>query len=160
MKKLDFLNENKDKIELLDKAIEENTLGLVGILIKTQNIFGYLNEYVLEYIAEELKIPVAKIYGVATFYSEFKFEKEAEVKIEVCTGTSCFLNGSDEILQAIEELYSLRPGEKTSDGKIELKEISYLGLCSESPVMSVNGKIYKNVNKDQVEEILSEYIGG
>lgn len=158
MKKMEYFNENREKLDLLDKFIEENQLGLIPILRETQRIFGSLNEYNIAYISDKIKLSTSRIYGVASYYSEFRFEDRAECIIEICNGTGCFLKGSNEILKAAENLLNLQEGEKSIDGKIELKTVSCLGYCSDAPVVRINNKIYGNMSREKMEELLNKYL--
>lgn len=131
--------------------------GLMPILQLAQKTFGYLPEQILVVIEEETKIPLAEIYGVATFYSQYSLTPKGEINVDVCTGTSCYSLGGEKLLKKVEEVLGIKVGTKTEDGKFYLGSSKCHGLCAISPVMTVNEDVYVNVNIDEVEEILSKY---
>ncbi len=131
---------------------------LITILQNAQEIYGYLSHEVMNYIAEETGIKPAKIYGVATFYAQFRMKPIGENLIMLCKGTACHVNGADIIEEAICEHLDIQDGETTEDGKFTLNNVACLGCCSLAPVMmiqSANGdETYGNLTKDSIKEIL------
>ena len=155
----EFIKENKESIEELKYFISEHNdkNNLILILHKAQEIFGYLPKEVQKIIAEELSIPVSKVYGVVTFYSFFKTEKKGKYIISVCLGTACFVKGADKLLEEFEMLLKIKSGETTSDGKFTIDSLRCVGACGLAPVVTINGKVYGKVTREQVKEILKEY---
>ena len=131
--------------------------GLMPILQLAQRTFGYLPEEILVIIEKDTKIPLAEIYGVATFYSQYSLTPKGEINVDVCTGTSCYSLGGEKLLAKVEEVLGIKCGSKTEDGKFYLGSSKCHGLCAISPVLTVNEDVYVNVNIDEVEEILSKY---
>ncbi|HML38379.1 MAG TPA: NADH-quinone oxidoreductase subunit NuoE [Bacillota bacterium] len=133
---------------------------LITILQKAQDIYGYLSMDAINYISEQTGIKPAKIYGVATFYSQFRLKPIGKYLIMLCKGTACHVNGADMIEEAVCEELNISDGETTEDGIFTLNNVACLGCCSLAPVMmikSVDGdETYGNLTKDSVKKALSE----
>ena len=133
---------------------------LITILQKTQEIYGYLSVDAINYIAEVTGIKPAKIYGVATFYAQFRLNPVGKNLIMLCQGTACHVNGSKQIEEAICEHLGIQDGETTEDGVFTLNNVACLGCCSLAPVMMVKNsegdETYGNLTKNKVKQILDE----
>ncbi len=133
---------------------------LITILQKTQDIYGYLSVDAINYISEMTGIRPAKIYGVATFYSQFRLKPIGKYLIMLCQGTACHVNGSKMIAEAVCEHLGISDGETTEDGIFTLNNVACLGCCSLAPVMMVKSaegdETYGNLTKDKVRKILDE----
>jgi len=133
---------------------------LITILQKTQDIYGYLPMDAINHIAEVTGIKPAKIYGVATFYAQFRLAPIGKCLIMLCKGTACHVNGADHIEEAICEYLNIQDGETTEDGIFTLNNVACLGCCSLAPVMMVKSadgdETYGNLTKDSVKVILEE----
>lgn len=131
---------------------------LITILQKTQEIYGYLSPDAINYISEQTGIKPAKIYGVATFYAQFRMEPIGKYLIMLCKGTACHVNGADLIEEAVCEHLNIKDGETTEDGIFTLNNVACLGCCSLAPVMMIQSddesETYGNLTKDSVTEIL------
>jgi len=143
----------------LDKALE--TYGqiegsLITILQNAQDIYGYLPREVIEHIARAMKLKNSKIYGVATFYTQFRFKPIGKYLILLCMGTACHVNGAKDIEEAICEELGIADGETTEDGLFTLNNVACVGCCSLSPVMMVNGETYGSLDSDKVRDVLAE----
>ena len=134
---------------------------LITILQKTQDIYGYLSMDAINYIAERTGIMPAKIYGVATFYAQFRLQPIGKYLIMLCKGTACHVNGSDMIEEAVCEHLGIKDGETTEDGLFTLNNVACLGCCSLAPVMMVKSadgeETYGNLTKSSVKKILDDY---
>ncbi|MDS0525219.1 NADH-quinone oxidoreductase subunit NuoE [Clostridium sp. SHJSY1] len=130
---------------------------LIEVLHYAQEIYGYIDEEVQEYIAKAMHIPKAKIYGVISFYSYFSTEPKGEHVISVCTGTACFVRGADEILEEFKKKLKISPGETTADGKFTLNTLRCVGACGLAPVVSVGDKLYGKFKKEDVDKIIIDY---
>lgn len=149
----------KIDLSLIDCVLEKyagDSGSLITILQKTQDIYGYLPQESLEKIADATKIPPAKVVGVATFYTQFRFESVGKYLIMLCQGTACHVNGSLRIEQAIEEELSISDLQTTKDGLFSLKNVACLGCCSLSPVMMINGNAYGSLTPDKAKKIIRE----
>ncbi|MDR0489767.1 MAG: NADH-quinone oxidoreductase subunit NuoE [Oscillospiraceae bacterium] len=141
----------------MDEAIAEYGSiegSLITILQKAQEIYGYLPREVIEHIAEALKLKTAKVYGVATFYTQFRFEPVGKYLILLCMGTACHVNGAKAIEEAVCDELGISDGETTQDGLFTLSNVACLGCCSLSPVMMINGETYGSLTKDKVKAVL------
>ncbi len=127
------------------------------IMQKAQDIYGYLPEEVQKIIADELDIPMEKIYGIATFYSQFNLAPKGENQIQVCLGTACYVKGSGNILRRVQEKLGINTGECTPDGKFSLDACRCVGACGLAPVMMINEAVYGRLTVDDVDRILDQY---
>lgn len=127
---------------------------LMPTLQKAQKIFGCVPIEVQKIIASELKISIAKINGVVTFYSQFSLEPKGENSISVCLGTACYVKGSQGILDAFEDELKIKNGETTKDGLYTLEATRCIGACGLAPVFSVNERIYGRANVQKAKSIL------
>ncbi len=151
--------ENKSDLTKLREVLEKYKSvdgSLITILQKAQDIYGYLPSDVIMHIAEETNIKPAKVLGVATFYTQFRFNKVGKYLIMLCKGTACHVNGADRIEQAISEELGIGDGETTEDGLFSLKNVACLGCCSLSPVMMINEETYGSLTPQKTKEILRE----
>ncbi len=133
---------------------------LITILQKAQEIYGFLSMDAIDYIAEKTGLKPAQIYGVATFYTQFRLSPIGKNLIMLCKGTACHVNGADGIEEAITEELAISDGETTEDGIFTLNNVACLGCCSLAPVMMVKSQAgdetYGNLTKDSVKKILKE----
>lgn len=134
---------------------------LITILQRTQEIYGYLSPDAINYISECTGVKPAKIYGVATFYAQFRMEPIGKNLIMLCKGTACHVNGADAIAEAVTEYLGIKDGETTEDQLFTLNNVACLGCCSLAPVMMIktddSDETYGNLTKDSVIEILKSY---
>jgi bidirectional [NiFe] hydrogenase diaphorase subunit len=132
------------RIKLLDITMKRNHYrqdALIEILHKAQAAFGYLEPEVLEYIARGLKLPLSKVYGVATFYHLFSLKPSGVHSCVVCMGTACYVKGSDRVLTALEQKLGIHVGETTSDNQISLMSARCLGACGIAPAIVFDGTV-------------------
>ncbi len=149
--------EQKDRfLKLLDENKGDST-ELINVLQKTQNIYGFLPEHLIYKIAETLHVAISEVYGVITFYTQFSLTPKAKFTIDICLGTACYVLGSEEVLNRFKERLRLKPGEISADGKWLISTCRCVGCCGLAPVITINGKIYGQVNVQDVDKILAEY---
>ena len=129
---------------------------LITVLQKAQEIYGYLSIEVLLYISQRLNIKIAKIMGVATFYTQFRTKPIGKNLILLCQGTACHVNGSAGIEEAIREHLEIEEGEISKDGLFTYNNVACLGCCSLSPVMMIGDKTHGNLTKESAVKILKE----
>lgn len=133
---------------------------LIPILQKAQDIYGYLSIDAINFIAEKTGIKPAKIYGVATFYSQFRLKPIGKYLIMLCKGTACHVNGADKIEEAVNEELNIGDGETTEDGLFTLNNMACLGCCSLAPVMMIRStsedETFGNLTKDRARKVLKE----
>lgn len=130
---------------------------LMPILQQAQEIYGYLPIEVQKIIAEEMNIPLEKIYGVVTFYSQFSLNPKGKYTISVCLGTACYVKGSGDIFNELSEKLGIGGGETTPDGKFTLVDCRCIGACGLAPVLTVNDDVYGRLTVDDVDGILAKY---
>ncbi|ABN51576.1 MAG TPA: NADH-quinone oxidoreductase subunit NuoE [Hungateiclostridium thermocellum] len=144
----------------LNEIIEKykNTKGaLVPVLHEAQEVYGYLPLEVQKKIAEGLNIPLAEVYGVVTFYTQFSLNPKGKYKIQVCMGTACYVKGSGAILEKLKEKLEIDVGECTSDGKFSLEACRCIGACGLAPVIMINDDVYGRLVPDDIEGIIEKY---
>ena len=129
---------------------------LITILQKTQEIYGYIPIDAVYHIAERTGSTPAKVLGVATFYSQFRFQAVGKYLIMLCKGTACYVNGADRIAEAVKEELGIGDNETTADGLFSLSLVSCLGCCSLAPVMMINEDTYGSLTPDKVRKILRD----
>ena len=129
---------------------------LISILQKAQEIYGYLPTDVIYHIAERTGSTPAKVLGVATFYTQFRFKPVGKYLILVCKGTACHVNGADRIMQAVCDELGIEDGGSTDDGLFSVKSVACLGCCSLSPVMMIGETAYGSLTPDKARGIIRE----
>lgn len=129
----------------------------IPVLHKAQEIYGYLPIEVQTMIAEGLNVPLAEIYGIVTFYTQFSLNPKGEYQIGVCLGTACYVKGSGDILEEIKEILKIDVGECTPDGKFSLEATRCVGACGLAPVVTINDDVYGRLNKGEIGAILAKY---
>ena len=127
------------------------------IMQKAQEIYGYLPEEVQVIIAEELGIPLSKVYGIATFYAQFTLNPKGQTQISICIGTACYVKGSGDILSKVCEKLGCAAGSITEDGSFSVDATRCIGACGLAPVMTINEEVYGRLTVDQVDGILAKY---
>ncbi|MGM0666700.1 MAG: NADH-quinone oxidoreductase subunit NuoE [Bacteroidota bacterium] len=127
---------------------------LIPVLQAVQGEYGYLSEEAMEEIARFTGIPQSRVYGVATFYSQFRFTPVGETHVCVCRGTACHVRGSGKILENIESLMGIRSGEVTDDLKYSLDTLACIGACGLAPCVVVNDKVHAKMTPNKVRDIL------
>lgn len=127
---------------------------LVPILQQLQQVFGYLPEAAMSQIADFVNVPECSVFGVATFYAQFKFVPVGRNIIKVCRGTGCYVKGAPRLIDEIESQLGIKDGETTPDMEYTLETVACFGSCALAPVMVVNDRVYGNVTVEKVREIL------
>ncbi len=130
---------------------------VIPVLHKAQEIYGYLPIEVQEMISEGLDVPLAEIYGIVTFYTQFSLNPKGKYHIGVCLGTACYVKGSGDILDKIKEILGIEVGECTPDGLFSIEATRCIGACGLAPVLTVNDDVYGRLVVDDVEGIIKKY---
>ena len=149
--------EQKEKLLQVIAAKKDEPGALMPILQEAQAIYGYLPIEVQTMIAEEMDVPLEKVYGVSTFYAQFTLNPKGKYRISVCLGTACYVKGSQKILDELEAELGIKTGQCTPDGKFSLDACRCVGACGLAPVMLVNDDVYGRMTPDQVKGILAKY---
>lgn len=158
--KKNLIDDDHEQIEKIKMIIEEHRGrkgALIPVLHEAQQVYGYLPLKVQKLISEGLDIPLAEIYGVVTFYTQFSTEPKGKYKIQVCMGTACYVKGAGEILDKLSEKLGVEVGKCTPDGKFSLEAARCIGACGLAPVIMINEEVYGRLTPEQVDEILEKY---
>jgi bidirectional [NiFe] hydrogenase diaphorase subunit len=157
------MSKDDNRRVMLEKFMKETNFqesALLEILHKAQELYGYLSKDLLMEISGSLNIPPSHVFGVATFYSFFKFKAPGEHLITACLGTACYVKGVDEILTAIEREFGFKRGETTADGKLSLFVTRCIGACAMAPNIIVDGEVIGKATKEGVLERIRVLLGG
>jgi NADH-quinone oxidoreductase subunit E len=130
---------------------------LIMILHRTQQEYGFVPRKIAMDLAKVLEVPLAKIYGVITFYHFFKLEKPGRNQISVCMGTACYLKGAGDLIQELENLLGIGVNCTTDDKEFSVESVRCVGCCGLAPVVTVNGDVYGKVKNEQMAEIIAKY---
>ena len=149
--------EQEEKLRAVIAELKDERGSLMPIMQKAQDIYGYLPIEVQTIIADELHIPLEKVYGVATFYAQFALYPKGKYKISVCLGTACYVKGSGDLYNALMEKLGIAGGECTADGKFSLEACRCIGACGLAPVLTVNDDVYGRLTVDDLDGILAKY---
>ncbi len=129
---------------------------LIPALAAAQEEYGYLPEDAIAEIARAMDLSESEVYGVATFYAQFRFTPPGEHTLKVCLGTACHVRGGERILEALKKRYRVSPGETTSGGKLALERVACLGCCALAPVVVLDDEIYGKMTPERVQDIVDE----
>ena len=155
----DVLELKNHELEEIRKVLRNNKFkkqNLISILQDIQENYDYLPSNIIYFIAEELKISPAEIYGVATFYTQFKLQPKGKNVIICCEGTACHVKGTPLILSYLENEFGIKSGETTKNGLYSLETVACLGCCAISPVIVINGQIHGNLTLKKVSKIINQ----
>ena len=142
--------------EIINRYRNENG-PLIPILQEAQGVYGYLPAHVLKYISKAMRIPLAKIYGVVTFYSQFRLTPVGRNLINVCLGTACHVRGGAKILETMEKTLNIKDGATTEDGRYTLEIVACIGACGLAPVISINNEVHGRLSPESLAGILAKY---
>jgi NADH-quinone oxidoreductase subunit E len=130
---------------------------VIPVLQKVQEHYGYLPRPAMEGVSRLMRIPLSRLYGVATFYAQFKMKPRGRNIIRVCKGTACHIQGSPKIAERIEDLLGVQSGETTDDLRFTLEEVACIGACALAPVIVVNDNPHGRLTPDKVKAVLESY---
>ena len=155
------MSEQTEKMTPELKAFIEEWKGkpgnLIMVLHKVQQTYGYIPREIAIEISSLLDVPLAKIYGVVTFYNFFKLQKAGKYIIQVCLGTACYLRGGDDLMKEFERQLGVGVNATTPDGLFSVEAVRCLGCCGLAPVVVVNGEVYGKLKKEDVAGIIEKY---
>ena len=144
---LEEIKKNPDTQEVHEKNI-------IALLQEIQESQGFVSEEAVVKLSKEMGIPAINLYGVLSFYSQFKLKAPGKNHVCVCRGTACHVKKSDEILKALEELLKIKNGETTKDGLFSLEGVNCIGACAKAPAIMINKKVYGELDKDKSKKLL------
>ncbi len=136
---------------------KEEKGALMPILQKAQDIYGYLPIEVQTIISNEMNVPLEKVYGIVTFYSQFSLNPKGKFNVSVCLGTACYVKGSGDLFNRLQEMLGVEDGGCTKDGKFSLESCRCIGACGLAPVLTINEDVYGKLTVDDLEGILAKY---
>lgn len=142
-------------IKALLENIPDKKGSLIPLLQQVQSKMGYISPEAARFISEALQISESEVYGVATFYSEFRLFRPGEHQIKVCMGTSCYLKGGGKLLERLARHLGIPSGQATPDGRFSLETVACLGCCSRSPVIAMDGAVIGNLLPSEAEAIVA-----
>jgi NADH:ubiquinone oxidoreductase subunit E len=149
-----------EKYLLLEKVIvdyERKESNLIQILHMAQAIFGFLPTEVQRFIARQMNLSLSKVNSVLTFYTFFSTKPKGKYTINVCLGTACYVRGGKDVINKLKEMLEVEVGETTKDLKYSLEVMRCIGACGLAPAMTINGKVFKQVNPNKLQKIMSQY---
>jgi NADH-quinone oxidoreductase subunit E len=144
--------------ELLEKYSHASNDSLIPILQDIQDEIGFLSEEAIVLVGKHLDMPTSKIFGLATFYNQFRFEPKGTTHIQLCHGTSCHIMGAITLIEYLEKRLKIKAGQTSRNKKYSIEVVPCMGACGLSPVIAVNGKFYGKLNLEQLKEILDDII--
>jgi NADH-quinone oxidoreductase subunit E len=145
-----------DVDSILKKHPRAGRDALIPILQEVQENQGYLSRDAVVRIGKHLNLPTTKIFGVATFYNQFRFQPKGKYHVTVCRGTACHVKGSNRVLEMAQKLLKLKPGQTSRDRLFSLETVACMGACGLSPVMNLNGEFYAKVTPQKMVKIIQE----
>jgi NADH-quinone oxidoreductase E subunit len=141
---------------ILQKHPRAGRDALIPILQEVQEKQGYLSREAVIRISKHLNLPTTKIFGVATFYNQFRFQPKGKYHLMVCRGTACHVKGSNRVLDMAQKILKLKPGQTSRDRLFSLETVACMGACGLSPVMNLNGEFYAKVTPQRLVQIIQE----
>ncbi|MDY0078844.1 MAG: NADH-quinone oxidoreductase subunit NuoE [Bacteroidales bacterium] len=143
--------------EILDQYQDAGRDSLIPILQNVQEKLGFLSEESVIEVSKFLKMPASKIFGVATFYNQFRFNQPGKYHVQVCRGTACHVLGSATVLDEVEKHLKVKAGQTTKDKLFSLEVVACIGACGLAPVISINGEFHAKVSTDTIKGIFDDY---
>lgn len=146
-----------DELSDVFAAFSRERKYLIPILQKVQEKRGYLSEEAISEVARFLRLSKNEVFGVASFYAQFRFERQGEHGVKVCLGTACHVRGGGRIMDTVKHGIGLEPGETSEDYKFSLERVACFGSCALAPVMVVDKKVYGRMTTAKARQVLAEY---
>jgi len=143
-------------VESVLSSHERSRSELIPILQEVQDAQGYLSEEAIDRIAEFLGLSANDVYGVATFYAQFRYQPVGKHMVKVCQGTACHVRGGKQILDAVQKKLGIKTGETTEDGEYTLERVACFGSCALAPVVVIDDVVYGRMSPKKTEELLKE----
>jgi NADH-quinone oxidoreductase subunit E len=148
---------SEDIQPILDRYRGARRDALIPLLQEVQEAQGYLSREAVAAIGRQLGLPASKVYGVATFYNQFRFQTAGRYHIQVCRGTACHVKGSLKVLEAIKRELKIEAGATTRDGLFSLEVVACIGACGLAPVIAVNGEFFAGVTPEEARKIVRRF---
>ena len=148
----------KEEVQELLKNYSKDKDNLIKVLEDIQEKYGYIPQVAQVEVANYLKMPLAEVYGVITFYSRFTTEPKGKYNVSVCLGKACFVKGSEKLLDRAKELLKIEEGQTTADGKFSIDATRCIGACGLAPVFTINEEVYGKATPETMEKAIKEYM--
>lgn len=139
---------------MCNRSFDDSTI--IDELQLIMNEKGFISKEDVNLLSKKINKPISEIYGVLTFYSQFKMTPTVKYNIEICTGTACYILGAEKVIEAFKKELNVELFENTPDNMFRVSSVRCLGCCSLAPVVSINGKIYEKVKPEEVPEIIKK----
>lgn len=143
------------KVDLINKRHQHGSL--IPLLQSAQDSYGYIPEKIIYYISELVGIPPAEIYGVITFYAQFRLKPLGKNIIRICEGTACHVNGAKTVLSVLQDEAGISVGETSDDGLFSLVSVACLGCCSLAPVIMINDETFGNLDQAKIKKAINKF---
>lgn len=150
--------EQEEQLKAIIAKHKDDPGAIMPVLQEAQEVYGYLPVEVQTMIAEGLEVPLERVFGVSTFYSQFSLTPKGKYNISVCLGTACYVKGAAELVDKITSILHINPEECTPDGKFSLTACRCIGACGLAPVLTVNEEVYGRLTADDIPGILEKYM--
>ena len=147
----------KEGLTELEAELKGERADLIPLLQRIQEVHDYLPKEAIQKLARGLKISENEIYGVATFYAQFRFKPRGQHHLRVCLGTACHVKGGEPMMEVLKRRLEISPGETTPDGKYDLERVACLGCCALAPVVTFDDRIYAQMSVLKLQRILDEH---
>ncbi|GBF12102.1 NADH-quinone oxidoreductase subunit NuoE [Tepidibacillus infernus] len=153
----EMLDQKERELDQILQQYKKQKGALIPTLQATQELYGYLPKKAMEKIAKSLRIPFSEVFGVATFYAQFKLQPHGRHLIRICSGTACHVSRGTHLLEILEQELGIKKGETTQDERFTLESVACLGACGLAPVMMINDETFGRLTRDKINEILNHY---
>ena len=149
--------DNDSLLTILESYPDKGRDQLIPILQDIQAELGYLSEEAMIVVGKHLTLPTSKIYGVATFYNQFRFEPTGKYHVQICRGTACHVLGSSSVLEELQKNLKIKAGQTTRDGLFSIEVVACIGACGLAPVIAINGQFHAKVTTESIKTIIESY---
>lgn len=150
----------KPNLAVIDAIVYKHNIhpgAMISILQEIQDTYGYVPRVATLRVSEDTGVPASDIYGIVTFYAQFRLEPQGENLIKVCHGTACHLNGAEKIADAVCKCVGAKEGQTSADGKFTVEKVACLGCCSLAPTIMINNDTYGRLTADNVHKVIEEF---
>jgi len=150
----------KPNFAVIDAIVRKHSVELgavIPVLQEIQDTFGYVSPEAIQRMAGNMGVAVSEVYGIVTFYSQFRLQPLGKNLIKVCHGTACHLNGAERMAKALSQVVGAEEGETSQDGQFTVERVACLGCCSLAPCMMINGDVHGRLTPEAIGKIVSQY---
>ena len=150
----------KPNMTVIDAIVAKHNISpgaMISILQEVQGTYGYVPREAIQRISMDTNVPIPDIYGIVTFYAQFRLEPYGEHVIKVCHGTACHLNGAEKVAESLCQCVGAKEGENSPDGKYTVEKVACLGCCSLSPPLMIDGEVHGRLTPESVQKVIKEF---